>query len=114
MFICLTATKFEHFIFSVLGFALAYILNIHIIIILNDFCLFPAYFGYVIINVWRSVWWQEVDLDEGAGSRNGRNMCGPIGRWVKSVHGSATGGERKDMKVTLTGIVWWVSLKRRV
>jgi hypothetical protein len=34
----------------VLGFALAYTLNIHIIMILNDFCLFPAYFCHVIIN----------------------------------------------------------------
>jgi len=49
--ICLTATKYEPFMFSVLGFALAYTLNIHIIMILNDFCLFPAYFGYVIVNV---------------------------------------------------------------
>jgi hypothetical protein len=42
----LTATKFEHFIYSMLGFAFACILNIHIIMILNDFCLFPAYFGF--------------------------------------------------------------------
>jgi hypothetical protein len=39
MMVRLTATKFEPFIFPVLGFALAYILNIRIIMILNNFCL---------------------------------------------------------------------------
>jgi hypothetical protein len=47
----LTATKFEPFLFHTLGFASLYILNIHIIMIFNDFCLFPAYFGYIIIKV---------------------------------------------------------------
>jgi len=49
-----------------------------------------------------------VDLDVGAGSRTGRNMCEPTGIWVKPVCGSATRGERKDVKITLTGRVWWV------
>jgi hypothetical protein len=26
-------------------------------------------------------------------------------------HGSATGRKRKDVKLTLTGAVWWVALK---
>jgi len=38
--------------FSVLGFAFAYILDIHIITIMYDFCLLPAYFGYTITKVW--------------------------------------------------------------
>jgi len=50
--ICLTATKFELFKFSVLGFVFTYISNIQTIVILYEFCLFPAYFGYIIINVW--------------------------------------------------------------
>jgi hypothetical protein len=41
----------DPFILSALGFALAYILDIHIIMILNDFCLFPAYYGYIIVKV---------------------------------------------------------------
>jgi hypothetical protein len=40
-------------------------------------------------------------------------MYEPIGRWVRSAHGSAIGGERKNVKVA-TGIVWWVGLKRAV
>jgi hypothetical protein len=32
-------------------------------------------------------------------------MCEPIGRWVKPACGNATVKERKDMKVTVTGIV---------
>jgi hypothetical protein len=47
----LTATKFEPCIFFMLGFALAYVLNIHIIMILNNFCLFLAYVGYIIIKI---------------------------------------------------------------
>jgi hypothetical protein len=50
MFVRLTVTKFEPFI-CMFGFALTYILNIHIIMILNTFCLFSAYFGYIIIKV---------------------------------------------------------------
>jgi hypothetical protein len=47
----LTANKSEPFIFSVLGFALAYI-----IMILKDFCIFPVYFGYIIIRygIWNA------------------------------------------------------------
>jgi hypothetical protein len=47
----LTATKFEPFKFSVLGFVFAYISNIQIFMILYDFCLFPACFGYIIVKV---------------------------------------------------------------
>jgi hypothetical protein len=38
MTISLTANKFESFMFSVLGFTFAYVSNIHIIMILYDFC----------------------------------------------------------------------------
>jgi hypothetical protein len=51
MIVRLTATKFKPFIFFVLGIAVAYILNIHTIMILKNFCLFPAYFGSVIMKV---------------------------------------------------------------
>jgi len=54
--VCLTATKFEPFIFSVLGFAFAYVSNIHIIMILYDFCLIPAYFCYRIVDKWSFEW----------------------------------------------------------
>jgi len=47
--VSLTAPKFETFIFCVLGFALACILNIPMIMILNELCLFSAYFGYITI-----------------------------------------------------------------
>jgi len=39
-----------------------------------------------------------VDLDVGAGSRRGRDMCEPIGRWVKPAHGGATEEERKGVR----------------
>jgi hypothetical protein len=48
----MTAAKFKPLIFSVLGFALSNISNIFIFMILDDFCLLPALFCYVIINVW--------------------------------------------------------------
>jgi hypothetical protein len=41
----------------------------------------------------------------GAGIRRGRNLYEPAGKWVRPARGSATGGERKDVKVTLTGVV---------
>jgi hypothetical protein len=47
----LTATKFEYFMFLVLSFTFSYASNIHIIMILYDFCLFPAYFRYEIIYI---------------------------------------------------------------
>jgi hypothetical protein len=37
--VCLTATKYEPFKFSVLGFALAYVTNMYIYIIFYEFCL---------------------------------------------------------------------------
>jgi len=51
MILCLTATEFHPFKFSVLGFALAYGWNIYIIMTEYDFCLLPAYFCYVIAYV---------------------------------------------------------------
>jgi hypothetical protein len=42
MGVCLTATKFEHFIFSVLSFVLAYVSDIYIFLILHDLCLLHA------------------------------------------------------------------------
>jgi len=51
MVICLTATKFQPFKFPVLGFPLAYVSNIYIIMILYDFRLLPACFCYIILNV---------------------------------------------------------------
>jgi len=49
--VCLTATKNEPFIFPALGFAFAYVSNIYIFMLLYDFCLLPAYFFYIIVNV---------------------------------------------------------------
>jgi hypothetical protein len=40
--VCLTATEFQPFKFPVLAFALAYVLNIYISMILYDFCPLPA------------------------------------------------------------------------
>jgi hypothetical protein len=48
----LIATKYEPFMFPMLGFVFAHVSNIYIIVILYDFCLLPAYLGYVIVNVW--------------------------------------------------------------
>jgi len=47
----LTATKCEPFMLSMLGFAFACVSNIHNIMILNDSCLLPVYFGYTIANI---------------------------------------------------------------
>jgi len=47
--VCLTATKFKSFVFSVLCLTVSYAENIFVILILNDFCLFPANFCYEII-----------------------------------------------------------------
>jgi hypothetical protein len=47
----LTAAKFKPLILFVLGFALSYIANIWINMILYDFCLLPAQFSDEIINV---------------------------------------------------------------
>jgi hypothetical protein len=47
----MTAAKFETLIFSVWGLALSNVANIFIFMILDDFCLLPALFCYVIINV---------------------------------------------------------------
>jgi hypothetical protein len=47
----MTASKFKPLIFSVSGFALSNIANIFILMILDDFCLLPASFCCVIVNV---------------------------------------------------------------
>jgi hypothetical protein len=47
----MTAAKFKSLIFSVSGFALSNIENIFIIMTLDDVCLLPACFCYVIVNV---------------------------------------------------------------
>jgi hypothetical protein len=47
----LTATKFEPFCVFGVGFRFCYVSNIHIIVILYDFYLLPAYFCYIIVNV---------------------------------------------------------------
>jgi hypothetical protein len=47
----MTAAKFKPLTFSVSGFALSNVANIFIFMILDDFCLLPTWFYYVIINV---------------------------------------------------------------
>jgi hypothetical protein len=47
----LTATKFQSFVFSVLCLTVSYAADIFVIVILNDFCLFPANFCYEVINI---------------------------------------------------------------
>jgi predicted MPP superfamily phosphohydrolase len=47
----LTATKFQSFMLSVPSFTVSYATNILLIVILNDFCLFSAYFCYEVIYV---------------------------------------------------------------
>jgi hypothetical protein len=47
----MTAAKFKPCIFSALGFALSNVANISIFMVLDDFCLLPALFCYVIVNV---------------------------------------------------------------
>jgi hypothetical protein len=47
----MTAVKFKHFTFSVLGFALSNLAKILLFMILNDFCLIPAKCCYVIAKV---------------------------------------------------------------
>jgi hypothetical protein len=47
----MTAAKFEPLIFSVWGLALSNVANILIFMILDGFCLLPAWFSYVIIHV---------------------------------------------------------------
>jgi hypothetical protein len=49
----LTTAKFKPLIFSVSVFILSYTANMFILMILYDFCLFPAQFCYVIIYVWK-------------------------------------------------------------
>jgi hypothetical protein len=58
-------TAFKPLIFSISDFALSYTANLFVLMILYDFCLFPAQFCYIILymrKVWKS--WA-----------NGRPMC---------------------------------------
>jgi hypothetical protein len=47
----MTAAKFRHFTFSVLGYAQSNVVETLVFMILNDFCLLPAKFCYVIVKV---------------------------------------------------------------
>jgi hypothetical protein len=47
----LTTAKFNPLIFSTSGFALSYTTNMFILMILYDFCLFPAQFCYIIVYI---------------------------------------------------------------
>jgi hypothetical protein len=49
--LCLIATKFEPFVFPVLGFYFVYVSDIYIIVSLYDFRLLPTYFCYVTLGV---------------------------------------------------------------
>jgi hypothetical protein len=55
---------------------------------------------------------QKVNLDVGAGSRRGRNMCKPIRKWVKLAHEGDIGREWKEVKNIPLGREWWKVLKR--
>jgi hypothetical protein len=46
MILCLADTKFQPFMFPVLGFAFANVSNIQLTVILYDFCVLLACFGY--------------------------------------------------------------------
>jgi hypothetical protein len=46
-----TTTKFKTLIFSMSGFAFSYTMNMFILMILCDLCLFPAQFCYIIIYI---------------------------------------------------------------
>jgi hypothetical protein len=47
----MTTAKFKPFVFPVSGFALSNIANIFVFMIYYDFCLQPAWFCYVIVNI---------------------------------------------------------------
>jgi hypothetical protein len=47
----MTPAKFKPFVFPMSGFALSNIGNIFVVMILYDFCLLPAWFCYVFVNV---------------------------------------------------------------
>jgi hypothetical protein len=49
--ISLTAAKFKPLIFPISGFALCYIANIYILMILYDICLLPAQVSYIIVYI---------------------------------------------------------------
>jgi len=51
MVVRLITTKYEPFMFPMLGFVFAYISNILIVLTLYDFYLLPAYFCYIAIDV---------------------------------------------------------------
>jgi hypothetical protein len=47
----LTTAKFKPLIFSMSPFTVSYTMNVFILMILYDFCLFPAQFYYIIIYI---------------------------------------------------------------
>jgi hypothetical protein len=47
----MTAAKFKLFVFPVSGFALSNRANIFVFMILYDFCMMPAWFCYIIVNL---------------------------------------------------------------
>jgi hypothetical protein len=47
--VSLTTAKFKPLVFSVPGFVLSYAANMFILMVLCDFCLFPAQFCYIIV-----------------------------------------------------------------
>jgi hypothetical protein len=51
MVISLAAAKFKPLICSVSGFALSYVANMFILMVLYDFCFLPAKFCYVIVYI---------------------------------------------------------------
>jgi hypothetical protein len=51
--VSLTTAKFKPLIFFMFGFALSYATNTFILMILYNFCLFPAQFYYIIVYIWR-------------------------------------------------------------
>jgi hypothetical protein len=89
----MTAAKFEPLIFSVWGLALSNETNIFIFMILDDFCLLPAWFCYVIINVR----WNIRDPGKLLTCTRQHNPRIPAteGRWSSALH---------EAEVTVTGI----------
>jgi hypothetical protein len=55
----LTNTKFKPLIFSMSSFALSSTANMFVLMILYDFCLFPAQFCYINV-LWHDAWMPEV------------------------------------------------------
>jgi hypothetical protein len=60
--VCLT-TKFEPFVFPVLGFVFVCVSDIYIVVSLYDFRLLPTHFRYVIIEVIRMTFMMKSRVD---------------------------------------------------